>query len=188
MKKERERVKKSFFQNPAVLISAGVIVIFSAYFYIQKGGGSEPKPYEYNAATNQYWDPAHKHWHDGPPPPPTGAAAPASTTPVNSPLLPDTGRGPKPYQYNAATNQYWDPNHQHWHNGPPPPPESQKVAAPNPVAQPMGLSPGTPAPQPYEYDPVKNQYWDPTHGHWHNGRPPEPNQPPVQAIPPQTGP
>jgi peptidyl-prolyl cis-trans isomerase A (cyclophilin A) len=30
--------------------------------------------------------------------------------------------------------------------------------------------PGTP--EPWEYDPVKNRYWNPDHGHWHSGRPP----------------
>jgi hypothetical protein len=30
--------------------------------------GPMPKPFEYDAANNRHWDPAHAHWHDGPPP------------------------------------------------------------------------------------------------------------------------
>jgi len=32
-----------------------------------------PKAWEFDAANNRHWDPAHGHWHDGPPP--AGAVA-----------------------------------------------------------------------------------------------------------------
>ncbi|MEX2670621.1 MAG: SEC-C metal-binding domain-containing protein [Phycisphaeraceae bacterium] len=40
----------------------------------------------------------------------TGASAPSS-----APAMPE------PWFYNEATNQHWDPGHNHWHDGPPPP-------------------------------------------------------------------
>lgn len=144
-------LKKSFWKNPAVLIGAGALLLLSAYFYIQKGGESAPPvltPSDFNPAVTT--NPAF------------------STNPSSA----STGTTPKPYEYNAATNQYWDPGHRHWHQGPPPPPESQKVLSANPVTPPAGLPPGTPTPKPYEYNPVTNQYWDPGHNHWHNGPPP----------------
>lgn len=134
-----ERVKKSFWQNPAVLISAGAILVFSAYFYLQKGGGSGP----------------------------------SQPVPVNNAVPPITGTTPKPYEYNSATNKHWDPAHQHWHDGPPPTgTPNPQTTSPNPVVTPATLPPGTPTPKPYEYNAATNQHWDPTHQHWHNGKPP----------------
>ncbi len=34
--------------------------------------------------------------------------------------LPEPGYTPKPYEYDPKTNKYWDPDHGHWHDGPPP--------------------------------------------------------------------
>ena len=35
-------------------------------------------------------------------------------------------------------------------------------------------TPNIPNPQPWQYDPVTDQHWDPSpgHGHWHSGKPP----------------
>jgi hypothetical protein len=33
-----------------------------------------------------------------------------------------------------------------------------------------------PKPDPWQYDPTENQYWHPYHAHWHDGRPPPPEQ------------
>jgi hypothetical protein len=74
-------------------------------------GISAPQPWQYDAASNQHWDPAHKHWHQGRPP--VSAAPPA-------PPAPTTGTTPKPWQYDIINNRHWDPAHQHWHGGPPP--------------------------------------------------------------------
>ena len=72
-----------------------------------------------------------------------------------------TGRlTPEPYEYNARTNQYWDPDHQHWHDGQPP--EGSATA----------LADGAETPEPWEYDGIEDRYWHPDHGHWHDGPPP----------------
>jgi len=147
----RGLLKKSFWKNPAVLIGAGAILLISAYFYIQKGGESAPPvstPSDFN---------------------PADTANPVFPT---NPNPASTGTTPKPFEFNPVTNQYWDPNHGHWHAGQPPPPESQKVLSANPLTPPAGLPPGTPTPKPYEYNPATNQHWDPNHQHWHNGPPP----------------
>ena len=89
-----------------------------------------PEPWAYDAASNQHFDPAHNHWHQGPPPPQSarGAApmdsgdvggAGAQATPPGIDRAPE-GTTPQPYEYDAATNQYWDPAHGHWHRGRPP--------------------------------------------------------------------
>ena len=101
-------------------------------------GISSPRPWQYDAASDQHWDPAHKHWHDGRPPvsagganvrPPVSAAKNAPSTPTTGsvqaaptrPPAPSVGIGatPKPWQYDATKNRVWDPVHQHWHDGPP---------------------------------------------------------------------
>jgi hypothetical protein len=81
-------------------------------------------------------------------PAPAGPAGPAAT--------------PKPYEYDAVNNRHWDPNHGHWHDGPPP---ANAAAAP------------ATTPKPYEYDAANNRHWDPNHGHWHSGPPPEQSAP-----------
>ncbi len=42
-------------------------------------------------------------------------------------------------------------------------------AAPRPV-------PAIANPEPWQYDPVTNQHWEPNHKHWHVGQPPSPAQ------------
>jgi len=92
---------------------------------------------------------------------------PAAGLPTTLPTSQTGTATPKPYEYNPTTNQYWEPNHNHWHNGKPPSPDSQKVV--NTVSP---VTADTTTHKPYEYDPVKNQYWDPNHKHWHPGKPP----------------
>lgn len=73
-----------------------------------------------------------------------------TTAPVPGVGLPAAGAGsttgltPAPYQYDQVNNRYWDPNHMHWHDGPPP--DSALRATPpatsvTPVA-PAGTTPG----------------------------------------------
>lgn len=176
-RQKQEAAKKPFWQNRVLLICIGLVLIFGAFYYTQQGGSQlAPKPYEYNPLTNKHWDPEHKHWHDGPPPttstvtPGTGSQPPLTPSMGAPSTLPTVQTGtttPKPYEYNPATNQYWDPGHNHWHSGQPPSPDSQKVlnAVPPVMAD-------TTTHKPYEYDAVKNQHWDPNHRHWHSGKPP----------------
>lgn len=179
-KRKQEALKKPFWQNKVLLICLGIVLIFGVFYYTQRGGSTlTPKPYEYNPTTNKYWDPEHKHWHDGPPPfTPTGTTGASTQQPMIPPATSATNQSPvnapKPYEYNPVTDQYWDPGHNHWHNGKPPSAESQKVLTP--VAPAVT---DTASHKPYEYDPVKNQYWDPQHRHWHNGKPPD-----QTAVPP----
>jgi hypothetical protein len=106
--------------------------------------GETPAPWEYDVAQNRHYDPrpGHGHWHPGPPPkdpndPGAGAvmnpnisATTSGGTPVNitgsstvqsapsTPLAP--GENPKPFEYDAKRDLYFDPGHQHWHPGRPP--------------------------------------------------------------------
>ena len=84
-----------------------------------------PAPYTYDSLRNQHFDPVHGHWHDGRPPGSAGAQAPApapGTSPAPQPTATALdGTNPAPWTYDAAKNQHWDPEHQHWHQGPPPP-------------------------------------------------------------------
>jgi hypothetical protein len=109
------------------------------------------------------------------------------------PRSPDAPSGqPAPWAYDAANNRHWDPTHGHWHSGPPPeagaatnpPPQSASPAlppagsgsatSPAPGTSIPNPSPGDPAP--WTYDAANNRYWNPEHGHWHSGRPPEGTQ------------
>src|SRR5262245_15884016 len=62
--------------------------------------GPEPAPYAYDPAANRYWDPAHRHWHDGRPPDsaqrvagaPTATMSTVPTTATPTPARSDTGR------------------------------------------------------------------------------------------------
>lgn len=101
--------------------------------------GSTPEAWEYDEANNRHWDPGHGHWHNGPPPPQhrdpdqevAQPPAPRLGLPGSGPSSTGT-RGsaendsteapatPKPWEYDAANNRHWDPNHGHWHRGPPP--------------------------------------------------------------------
>lgn len=93
-------------------------------------GISSPRPWQYDAASNQHWEPSHKHWHEGRPPVSAGEAndrQPVFATPTaprragspTMPPAPTAGMAPRPWQYDAANNRHWDPVHQHWHDGPP---------------------------------------------------------------------
>ncbi len=130
--------------------------------------------------------------------PPPAASAGAATAPGASavpspatinPAMPGTGApatmsgpggvAPQAWAYDATTNRHFDPNHGHWHDGPPPSPDARGVPrAPQPllggvpvpgVASP---SPSGPTPAPWTFDAQKNQHWNPEHGHWHAGPPP----------------
>lgn len=105
----------------------------------------EPAPWTYDSVTNQYWDPAKKHWHTGHPPAPGQPGGPAKPVPD----IPN----PQPWQYDAATDQHFtpEPGHIHWHNGKPP---ADKVAAAAPESAPVAVEEAaevpatTPAPEP----------------------------------------
>jgi len=106
---------------------------------------------------------------------PGGATRPA--VPLSAAPL---GEAPAPWTYDSTSNQHWDPGHNHWHPGPPPPESERAAAGGTPGAAPGPLpGAGAPAagaagatPAPYQYDPATNRHWDPTHGHWHDGPPP----------------
>ena len=70
---------------------------------------------------------------------------------------------PAPYYYDAATNQHWDPDHGHWHPGPPPA---------NPLGDGVPAPPNIPNPEPWQYDVASDRHYDPGHAHWHAGPPP----------------
>jgi hypothetical protein len=83
--------------------------------------GPTPAAWTYDSTTNQHWDPAHNHWHEGPPPAGAGTSSPGGVAAPTLPGAPGAGGAtPAPYQYDATTNRYWDPAHGHWHDGPPP--------------------------------------------------------------------
>jgi cyclophilin family peptidyl-prolyl cis-trans isomerase len=54
-----------------------------------------------------------------------GAARPATPPPAPSGA---TASGPKPWEYDPATDRHWNPEHGHWHGGPPPPGKGAPVA------------------------------------------------------------
>lgn len=93
---------------------------------------------------------------------------------------------PSPWQYDTLTDRHYDPNHAHWHGGPPPS---------NPITAPPGLGPTSgskvsappniPNPQPWQFDAATYRYYDPGHAHWHSGRPP--NDPNAAADPTSGG-
>jgi len=98
-----------------------------------------PEPWEYNAATNQHWNPLpeHQHWHDGPPPVDklaAGAADPIGTPsaqpiqggtplptlpPVEPAAAPAEGE-PAAWQYDAEQDRHWNPETKSWGQGMPP--------------------------------------------------------------------
>ena len=86
---------------------------------------------------------------------------------------------PSPWQYDAATDRHYDPNHAHWHSGPSP---TNSVTSPlgsislpgSQVSAPLNIA----NPQPWQYDPATNQHWNPDHGHWDPGSPPADKSPP----------
>jgi hypothetical protein len=86
--------------------------------------GVAAQPWSYDAATNRHFDPNHGHWHDGPPPPPEARGAASAMPPPGAVTpgvgAPAAGPTPAPWTYDAANNQHWNPDHGHWHPGPPP--------------------------------------------------------------------
>jgi hypothetical protein len=108
--------------------------------------GENPKPWEYDVAKNRHYDPSpgHRHWHDGPPPANPGAPSTATTTAPLGGVSATTASGAPVKITGTSTVQ---------------------------VAPSTALAPGE-NPKPYEYDAVKNRYFDPAHNHWHDGKPP----------------
>ena len=43
---------------------------------------------------------------------------------------------PAPYTYDARTNRHWDPEHHHWHFGPPPSAAERAARAAGPTVEP----------------------------------------------------
>jgi hypothetical protein len=118
----------------------------------------DPSPYAYDPRTNKYWDPNHRHWHNGLPPSASGdtsaralaSAATGSPAPgVRIEPVPE----PSPWSYDPATQRYWDPRHKHWHNGPSPSPAqreslmamTRRDTSRVPAAAPARVAPATPA-------------------------------------------
>lgn len=75
---------------------------------------------------------------------------------------------PMPWQYDAATDRHYDPNHMHWHAGRPPAPGSRVASSGDQVPAPPGIT----NPTPWQFDATTNRHFDPNHGHWHSGPPP----------------
>ena len=74
---------------------------------------------------------------------------------------------PTPYQYDAVTNRYYDPNHEHWHAGAPPLAGGGSTT-PTEVPAPPGIT----NPPPYQYHAATDRPMAPTHAHRHSGPPP----------------
>jgi len=84
-----------------------------------------PQPWQYDEATDRHFDPGHGHWHSGPPP--EGVDANTLVSPVRSDRVdPPPGiTNPTPWQYDPVTDRHYHTPHQHWHAGPPPPPDQR---------------------------------------------------------------
>jgi len=131
----------------AALFLAAVVLLVGVWSFKPTGEtasgpnwlpGTTPGPWQFDASGNRHWDPrsGHEHWHNGPPPP-EGArveeqAQPMPQAPSQAfkPGLQTEGlpKDPKPWQYDPATNQHFDPRpgHGHWHQGQPPPEDQRK--------------------------------------------------------------
>ena len=89
---------------------------------------------------------------------------------------------PSPWQYDAVTDRHYDPNHAHWHSGPPPAnPITSVLGSSSTSGSEVSAPPNIPNPQPWQYDPATYSHYDPNHGHWHSG--PPPNEPNAAAVP-----
>ncbi len=149
---------------------------------------TNPSPWHYDAVTDRHYDLNHAHWHNGPPPANPITSLPGSNSTSGSQVAAPTNiTNPSPWQYDVVTDRHYDPNHAHWHSGPPPP---------NPITSPLGSSstfgtqvpapPNITNPSPWQYDAVTDRYYDPNHAHWHNGSPPaklESVRPPAAKYP-----
>ena len=85
----------------------------------------------------------------------TGVTLPATPTPAA-------------WQYDAANNRHWNPEHGHWHDGPPPSPTGLPQESTTRAASSRSATPAA-----WEYDAANNRHWNPDHGHWHDGPPPQ---------------
>jgi hypothetical protein len=65
---------------------------------------------------------------------------------------------PEAYEYDAMSNRYFDPEHGHWHDGPPPDGQAAETDGPTPAD--------------WYYDAANDRHWNPEHDHWHDGLPP----------------
>jgi hypothetical protein len=86
-----------------------------------------PEPWQYDPVADKHYDPrpGHQHWHRGRPPTQTAdGSSPSSAIPITGSANPGIPN-PEPWQYDPATNKFWHPGHQHWHNGQPPPPDQR---------------------------------------------------------------
>lgn len=118
-----------------VILAVGVAAIVGGVVLLRPGNGVVPQagspnssatsgppgePWAYDSVTKRHYDPGHGHWHDGPPPP---LAARGLSAPAAPATAMDTSSGPPPaaWTHDVAGNRHWDPNHGHWHPGPPPP-------------------------------------------------------------------
>ena len=139
-----------------------------------------PAAWEYDSVTDRHWNPQQGHWHQVPPPPQTidffsSQSQPAATGAGTG----ASGTTPAAWQYDPQTNRHWNPQHGHWHQGPPPP---QTIDFFSSQSQPAAPGAGTGAsgttPAAWQYNPQTDRHWNPQHGHWHNGRPPPESQRP----------
>jgi hypothetical protein len=94
---------------------------------------------------------------------------PASQQSGTDPAAPSAGG----WEYDAVNDRHWDPNHGHWHDGPPPPSQTGLPRRSGSPAAPAGSGQSqSEQPAPWQYDEGNNRHWNPNHGHWHEGRPP----------------
>ncbi len=166
---------------------------------------TNPQPWQYDPATNRHWnaEPGHGHWHSGTPPNSAGLSSKTVPLPVPIKGLPpelsnlappgftaqpsattQPGVTPKPWEYNAATDKHWHPDHNHWHSGRPPANPSDPFD-PSTTTAPATPVPGTPGgeiPAPWFHDTANDRHWEPNHGHWHPGPPPAGTGTPEKAT------
>ncbi len=162
-----------------ILLAAGGITAITVMLPSQRSPEtaveSTPQPYQYDPVANQHWNPDHGHWDPGPPPsgattaPSLAGAAIGSTSGGQVPAPPNIPN-PQPWQYDAATDRHYHPDHAHWHSGPPPADPTAAVSS-TPGGQ-VPAPPNIPNPQPWQYDAATDRHYHPDHGHWHSGSPP----------------
>ena len=135
---------------------------------------TNPSPWQYDVASDRHYDSNHAHWHSGPPPAnATSSSIGASSTSGSQVSAPANITNPSPWQYEAVTDRHYDPNHAHWHNGPPPTnPTSPPLGSSSSFGSQVSAPPNITNPSPWQYDAVTDRFYDPNHGHWHGGPPP----------------
>ena len=97
----------------------------------------------------------------------------------------EAGDTPEPWEYDAANNRHWNPlpDHQHWHDGPPPAGQGDVPAGlaptPTPIAAQAVIPEPTPTPEPqagdptaWDYDAENDRHWNPNNRQWEQGMPP----------------